>query len=149
MKSKTILLALVCFSVTTVHAQTPAPATQCKDHAPVTLTAGMKVVSQWKGDNWWVATIDKINGDYYEVTFSDGEKGIKKAGEVVAHPDVLYVDGVPPCLKAGDKVVSAWQKDSWWKATVDKVSGDIIELTYSDGEKGLHKSKEMVPAPVI
>lgn len=147
MKLKMLLTTLICLGATAVHAQTPTPAVQCKDHAPPTLAAGMKVVAQWKGENWWVGTLDKINGDTYEVTFSDGEKGIKKAGEVIAHPDVFYADGMAPCLKAGDKVVATWQKDSWWKATVDKVSNDIVELTYADGEKGVHKAMEMVRVP--
>ncbi len=142
MKYMFSLLIVLMFTTTLAQAQTAA----CTPPPKVELKAGSKVVAQWQGNNWWVAKIDAVKGEFYEITYSDNTKGIKKAAEIVAHPEVLYTGTTKPCIKAGDKVVSAWRGDSWWTATVDKVTEDIAEITYSDGEKGLHHLNEMVPA---
>jgi len=47
---------------------------------------GDKVVAQWKGDSWWKARIDRINGDKADITYSDGEKGTRKLTEMVRDP---------------------------------------------------------------
>lgn len=138
---RTVLLVpmlLVCFLVTS------ANAIECKDPQPVSLAVGQKVVASWRGNNWWIAEITAIKGDYIEITYSDKTTGIKKKNEVLPHPDFLYAGGIIPCLKIGDSVVSVWQGDSWWVAKIDKVTEDIAEITYSDGEKGIHKLNEMV-----
>lgn len=120
---------------------------KCAEPDKKDLAAGMKIVAQWKGDNWYVGTVKKKTGEFIEVTYTDNTSGIKKAGQVVAHPDVLYPNKVAPCFKSGDMVVSTWKGNSWWKGKVDKVTADIVELTYSDGEKGIHRVYEMVRLP--
>ncbi len=47
---------------------------------------GDQVVSKWKNDSWWVAKIDKIDGNYANVTYSDGEKGRHTLSEMVRAP---------------------------------------------------------------
>lgn len=142
---KTILLITLILVSWSLSAQ--AETAKCSEPAKKQLIAGMKIVAKWRGDNWWVGKIDAVKGEFIEVTFADNTKAIKKANEVVPHPDVLYPYNQPPCFKAGDIVVSVWRGNSWWKAKIDKVTGDIAEVTYVDGEKGIHKFNEMVRHP--
>lgn len=118
----------------------------CQDPSSVPLTVGMKVVAQWQNDNWWVGTIDTINQDDVGIVYADQTRGMKKRSEVLPHPDVLYTPGAVPCLKAGETVIAVWKDNSWWKATIDRITNDTVELTYSDGEKGTHTVREMVRA---
>lgn len=130
-------------------AAAPAPTGSCKDPAKIAIKEGMRVVAQWSGDNWWVAKVDKISGENVDVTYSDNQKGLKKIAQMVPYPEALYTSGLPPCIKAGDKVVSKWRHDSWWLGTIDKVDATIenCDITYTDGEKGLQKCKDMVKFP--
>lgn len=136
-----LIVGLLAFG----HSQ--AQALECKNPAKTPLAVGQKVVATWQGNNWWTANITAIKGEYIEVKYSDNTTGIKKQNEVVVHPEVLYAGGIVPCLKAGDKVVSVWQGNSWWTATIDKLTEDIAEITFADGEKGIHKLGEMVKLP--
>ncbi|MBN1283414.1 MAG: hypothetical protein JXA24_06560 [Proteobacteria bacterium] len=54
--------------------------------APPCFKEGDKVVAQWKGDNWWKARIDRIEGDKAKITYTDGEKGTRKLTEMVRDP---------------------------------------------------------------
>ncbi len=169
MRNTAIVLSLLCgiimgipaaYSQAAAPAPAPAPAPvaaapgapaapTCKDAVKPPIKEGMKVVSQWSGDNWWVAKVDKISGENADVTYSDNQKGLKKVAQIVPHPEVFYTSGLPPCLKAGDKVVSKWRNDSWWLGTIDKVdaANENCDITYTDGEKGLQKCKDMVKYP--
>jgi hypothetical protein len=53
---------------------------------PPCFKEGDKVIAQWKGDNWWKATITSIKGDKANITYSDGEKGTRKLTEMVRDP---------------------------------------------------------------
>lgn len=143
------LLNLAVFASFQAQAQAPAttPAPACQEPAKKPLAVGMKVVAQWMGDNWWVARIDAISGDNVDVTYSDGEKGIRKKNMVIPHPEVQNVKGLPPCFKSGDRIVSKWRSDSWWVATVDKVEGVNVDVNYSDNTKGIQKITDMVRLP--
>jgi hypothetical protein len=145
MKTRTVLALLVCAAVSLAFAQ--AARADCKQPEKKKLVQGMKVVAQWKGDNWWVGKVTAIKKDgNIDVTYSDNEKGRdKRPYDVIPHPDEIYGKDSPPCFKAGDGVVSKWSGDSWWRATIDSVSGDSASVTYSDNTKGTHKLKEMVP----
>ncbi len=138
---------VISFFVLLTFGYSQANALECKDPAKTPLAVGQKVVATWQGNNWWTANITAIKGEYIEVKYSDNTTGIKKQNEVVAHPELLYAGGIVPCLKVGEKVVSVWQGNSWWTATIDKLTEDIAEITYSDGEKGIHKLNEMVHLP--
>ncbi|MFH0799254.1 MAG: hypothetical protein V2A66_03630 [Pseudomonadota bacterium] len=145
MKKRMLVAMLVCAAALFAFAQ--AANADCKQPTKKKLTVGMKVVAQWKSDNWWVAKITSIkkNGNI-DVTFSDGEKGRdKRPYDVIPHPNELYSSDSPPCFKNGDGVVSKWSNDSWWRATIDNINGDSASITYSDKTKGTHKLKEMVP----
>lgn len=116
----------------------------CKEPAPVELKPGMKVVASWQGNSWWVGTIDSIIGDDINLTYSDNSKGVKNKSLVLPHPTVQYIDGKPCCFKTGDKVVAKWKNDNWWVATIDKVEKGNADVTYSDGEKGIQKTTDIV-----
>lgn len=116
----------------------------CKEPAKVELKPGMKVVASWQGNSWWVGTIDSISGDDVNLTYSDNTKGVKNKSLVLPHPTVQYTDGKPCCFKAGDKVVAKWKNDNWWVATIDKVEKGNADVTYSDGEKGIQKTTDIV-----
>lgn len=140
-------LVVAMFVSVTARAQAPVAAAACQDPAAKQIAVGMKVVAPWKGDNWWVAKVDKIDGTIVAVTFSDGEKGARPLSQLVPHPEVLYAPGTVPCLKVGDKVVSTWKGDSWWTGTLTAVNGTMADIAYSDGEKGKHLLNQMVKAP--
>lgn len=53
---------------------------------PPCFKEGDKVVAQWKGDSWWKARIDKIDGNKADITYSDGEKGTRKLTDMVRDP---------------------------------------------------------------
>ena len=53
---------------------------------PPCFKEGDKVIAQWKGDNWWKATITSIKDDKADVTYSDGEKGTRKLTDMVRNP---------------------------------------------------------------
>lgn len=53
---------------------------------PPCFKVGDKVVAQWKGDNWWKATITSIKGDKANITYSDGEKGTRKLTDMIRDP---------------------------------------------------------------
>lgn len=61
----------------------PHPTVQYTDGKPCCFKPGDKVVAKWKNDNWWVATIDKVEKDKAEVTYSDGEKGTQLTTDIV------------------------------------------------------------------
>lgn len=122
----------------------PAP---CKEPVKKTLTVGMKVVAQWMGDNWWVAKVMSIKGENVDVTYTDGEKATRKKSLVIPHPEVQNAGGLPPCLKPGDRIVAKWRNDSWWLASVDKIEGNKVDMTYSDNTKGIQKITDLVRLP--
>lgn len=53
---------------------------------PPCFKEGDSVIAQWKGDNWWKATITSIKGDKADVTYSDGEKGTRLLTQMVRDP---------------------------------------------------------------
>ncbi len=116
----------------------------CKEPAKMELKPGMKVVASWQGSSWWVATIDGISGDDVTLTYSDNTKGVKNKSLVLPHPDVQYTSGKPCCFKPGDKVVAKWKHDNWWVGTIDKVGKNTANITYSDGEKGIQNTMDIV-----
>lgn len=116
----------------------------CKEPAKVELKPGMQVVASWQGNSWWVATVDSIDGDNVNLTYSDKTKGVKNKSLVVPHPTVQYTSGKPCCFKTGDKVVAKWKNDNWWVGTIDKVEKDRANVTYSDGEKGIQSTMDIV-----
>lgn len=120
---------------------------QCKQPAKGKVTTGIKVVAQWQGDNWWVGTVKAIGKDgNFDVLYSDNTWGRgKRPYDVIPHPDELYSKSQPPCFKKGDGVVAKWRGDSWWRATVDSIAGNMANITYSDNTKGKVKLSEMVP----
>lgn len=121
-----------------------AAAPACQEPQKKQIAAGTKVVAAWRGNNWWIANVENISGDVASLTYSDGEKGTRKIAEMKPHPSLLYSNNAAPCWKAGDKVVAKWQGDSWWVATINKIDGDNVSLTYADGEKGVQKAWDMV-----
>lgn len=121
-----------------------AACSNCKEPAKVELAPGMKVVASWQGNSWWVATVDSISGDDVNLTYSDKTTGVKNKSLVLPHPSVQYTDGKPCCFKAGDKVVAKWKNDNWWVGTIDKVEKDKAHVTYSDGEKGIQNTTDIV-----
>lgn len=135
---KALFAVLISVVPTLVHAQ------NCKEPEKKALAPGMKVVAQWSGDNWWVAHITSIRKGLINVLYSDNTRGTgKHTWDIVPYPD----NDVTPCFKPGDKVVSAWKGDSWWKASIDTINGASADVTYSDGEKGNHRLSDMVRAP--
>lgn len=141
---KKFLVALVVLAVAL---PALAAAEQCKEPAKVDLKTGMKVVAQWQGDNWWLAKINSINKNgLFNVTYSDNTKGANKKKDQVAY--YIYNDTqTPPCFKEGDRVIAQWKGDSWWKARITRISGNSVDITYSDGEKGTRKLTDMVRDP--
>lgn len=125
-----------------------ALADQCKEPEKAQLKTGMKVVAQWQGDNWWLAKIDSIDkSGRINVTYSDNTKGKNKNKDQIAYYIYEKSGTPPPCFKEGDKVVAQWKGDSWWKARITKISGNDVDITYSDGEKGTRKLTDMVRDP--
>lgn len=116
----------------------------CKEPAKIDLKSGMKVVASWQGNSWWLGTIDSIDGDTVNLTYSDNTKGVKNKTLVLPAPSVQYADGKPCCFKPGDHVVAKWKNDNWWVATIDKIDKDQADVTYSDGEKGVQKTTDIV-----
>jgi hypothetical protein len=53
---------------------------------PPCFKEGDKVVAQWKGDSWWKAKINKIDGSKADITYSDGEKGTRRLTDMVRDP---------------------------------------------------------------
>ncbi len=137
MKQFTLLMALVATLGL-------GACSNCKEPAKMDLKPGMKVVASWQGNSWWVGTIDSIDGDNVNLTYSDKTNGVKNKSLVLPHPTVQYTDGKPCCFKPGDKVVAKWKNDNWWVATIDKVEKDEASVTYSDGEKGTQKTTDIV-----
>lgn len=133
----------IVFSLT-IFALALTACSDCKEPAKVDLKPGMRVVASWQGNSWWVGTIDTITGDDVNLTYSDNTKGVKNKSLVLPHPDVQYTSGKPCCFKPGDKVVAKWKNDNWWVATVDKAEKGKANLTYSDGEKGIQNTKDMI-----
>jgi len=123
---------------------TVSACSNCQEPAKMDLAPGMKVVASWQGNSWWVATIDSISGDDVSLTYADGEKGVENKSLVIPHPEVQYTSGKPCCFKAGDKVVAKWKNNNWWVATIDSVQKDTANVTYSDGEKGIQSTKDIV-----
>jgi hypothetical protein len=143
MKKFLTVLVVAAFMLPTL-----AHAEQCKEPEKVSLKTGMKVVAQWRGDNWWLAKISSIDKKgLVNVTYSDNTKGSNKKQDQIA-PYIYATPGTqPPCFKEGDKVVAQWKGDSWWKARIEKINGNSAEITYSDGEKGTRKLTDMVRDP--
>lgn len=52
-------------------------------------------------------------------------------------------------LKPGMKVVASWQGNSWWVGTIDSIAGDDINITYSDGTKGVKNKSLVLPHPSV
>lgn len=121
-----------------------AACSNCKEPAKAELAPGMKVVASWQGNSWWVGTVDSITGDDVNLTYSDATKGVKNRSLVLPHPSVQYTSGKPACFKTGDKVVAKWKNDNWWLATIDKVEKNKAHVTYSDGEKGIQDTMDIV-----
>lgn len=61
----------------------PHPTVQYTSGKPCCFKPGDKVVAKWKNDNWWVATIDKVEKGKAEVTYADGEKGVQLTTDIV------------------------------------------------------------------
>lgn len=52
-------------------------------------------------------------------------------------------------LAPGMKVVASWQGSSWWVAKVDSISGDDVNLTYSDNTTGVKNKSLVLPHPSV
>jgi hypothetical protein len=118
---------------------------KCKEPASVELKPGMKVVAQWRGDNWWLAKIDSITKrGRFNVIYSDQTTGSNKKKDQVVYYIYEKSGTNPPCFQPGDRVIAQWKGDSWWKARIDEIKGNKAYITYSDGEKGERKLTEMV-----
>lgn len=139
-----MLVVVLVLSVLAVASNAGA---ECKQSEKGKVTNGMKIVAQWQGDNWWLGRVKAIrkNGNI-DVQYSDNTWGKnKRPYDVIPSSDELYNKDSRPCFKDGDGVVAKWNGDSWWRATIDDISGNQANVTYSDNTKGKVKLTDMVP----
>ncbi len=63
----------------------PHPKLQYSSGKPCCFKPGDKVVAKWKNDNWWIATIDKVDHNRADLTYADGEKGNQSTMDIVRY----------------------------------------------------------------
>ncbi len=87
---------------------------------------GMLVAAKWTDNNYYLATITKINGDKYSVDYADGTKGEVTLAD-------LKVLTPKDKLKAGDKVLAVWAGAKFYSGKLIEMNEKNAIILWDDG----------------
>lgn len=97
-----------------------------KNVESIALSLGQQVSAQWSDGNWYLAKIDSVSGNTFNVTYADGEKGAVKMEEIRSIPSNM-------ALKAGDRVLAVWSEARFYGGVVQSVDADGATIKWDDG----------------
>ena len=89
-------------------------------------SVGMTVAAKWTDNNYYLATISKINGDKYSVNYADGTEGI------VTIADLKKLTPKDK-LKSGDKVLAVWAGAKFYSGKIIEMNENNAMVVWDDG----------------
>ena len=87
---------------------------------------GMNVAAKWTDNNYYLATISKVNGEKYSVDYADGTKG------EVSLADLKLLTPKEK-IKVGDKVFAVWAGAKFYSGKIIEMNEKNAMVIWDDG----------------
>ena len=87
---------------------------------------GMTVAAKWMDSNYYLAVIQKVDGNNYDVIYADGATGSVKKEDLRTIPAQIS-------LNVGDKVLAVWAGARFYPGTVEEVTETGATIKWEDG----------------